>query len=172
MVYTLEILAENEEVKSWYQQRSNYTDDSGVDLYTPEDYTFKLGQTKFISMKIKCRMLNENGRPVGYYLYSRSSISKTPLMLANGVGIVDLNYRGNLTAALRYLPSEEDMEWITSCADLFRDKYDDPKEYTYTIQKGSRLVQICGPTLEPIVVKLVDSLDQTDRGTGSFGSTN
>jgi len=172
MVYILEILADNEEVKSWYETRSNYSEDSGVDLYVPEDYTFKLGETKFINLRIKCRMFDSNGKQVAYYLYPRSSISKTPLILANQVGIVDSNYRGSIISALRYLPSESDLEWITNNRDLFRDKYEDPKEYIYKVTKGTRLVQICSPTLEPIVIKFVNSLDETERGSGGFGSTN
>ena len=32
----------------------------------------------------------------GYYMYPRSSLSKTKLRLANSVGIIDSGYRGNL----------------------------------------------------------------------------
>ena len=36
---------------------------------------------------------------VSYYLYPRSSVStKTPLRLANSVGIIDSGYRGNIKA--------------------------------------------------------------------------
>ena len=165
MSFVLYIKTDNPYLREMYRQRMNHDDDSGVDLYVPEDYTFKLGETKFINLRVKCRMVNENGKPVAYYLYSRSSISKTPLLLANGVGIVDMGYRGYITAALRYLPSENDLEWITNCRN-------DLKEYTYQVTKGTRLVQICSPTLEPIVIKFVDSLDETVRGSGGFGSTN
>jgi len=101
-----------------------------------------------VSMKIKCRMLDENGECVSYFLYPRSSISKTPLMLANSVGIIDANYRGEIIAALRCMESK------------------------YTVSQGTRLVQICAPNLGKIRVELVDSLDETDRGSGGFGSTN
>ena len=37
----------------------------------------------------------------------RSSIAKTPLMLANSVGIIDAGYRGNLIAAVKYVPTFE-----------------------------------------------------------------
>jgi dUTPase len=38
----------------------------------------------------------------------------------------------------------------------------------------SRMFQICSPTLEPFMVKIVDSeekLGLTERGSGGFGST-
>ena len=40
-----------------------------------------------------------NWEPTGYYSYPRSSISKTPLLLANNVGIIDSGYRGNIKVA-------------------------------------------------------------------------
>jgi dUTPase len=38
----------------------------------------------------------------------------------------------------------------------------------------SRMFQICSPTLEPFMIKIVDSeekLGLTERGSGGFGST-
>lgn len=170
MTYTLEIFPENEEVRSFYLERANHDDDAGVDLYVPKDTVFNgLGNilhsitneyvnvnnhdrnTSMIDMKIKCRMVDENGDPVSYYLYARSSITKTPLLLANSVGIIDRGYRGSIMAAFRNLSSS-----------------------IYHVEKGTRLVQLCAPNLQPIKVKLVDSLaslGETKRGEGGFGST-
>lgn len=36
-------------------------------------------------------------KPTGYYLYPRSSISKTPLMIANKTCIIDPGYRDNIS---------------------------------------------------------------------------
>ena len=44
-------------------------------------------------------------------------------------------------------------------------------EFNYTLLKGTRIVQICEPTLKPIKCNIVSSLDDTERGTGGFGST-
>ena len=41
----------------------------------------------------------------------------------------------------------------------------------YIIEKGTRLLQICSPNLEPITFELVDNLSETKRGTGGYGST-
>jgi dUTP pyrophosphatase len=93
------------------------------------------------------KLLTEK-KNVSYYLYARSSISNTPLILANNVGIVDSNYRGFIIAALRNVGKE-----------------------SYTVRRGERLVQICTGTLKPFNFKLVDELSVTTRGMGSFGST-
>jgi len=84
----------------------------------------------------------------GYYLYPRSSLSKTPLRLANSVGIIDSSYRGELIAAVDNI-SEEDFD----------------------IKQGQRLFQLCSPTLEPINYIVTKELSETDRGEGGFGST-
>ena len=88
-------------------------------------------------------------RPCAFYLYPRSSISKTGLRLANSVGIIDSGYRGNLLAALDCYQKDEE------------------------ITKGMRLVQLCTPDLQPISkVRIVEEhIGETERGTGGFGST-
>ncbi len=162
--YTLEILCENEEIKKFYTKRTNFEDDAGVDLFTPEKTYVGCNQpvATMVDYKIKCRMLDENENQVSYYLYPRSSIAKIPLMLANSVGIIDRSYRGSIKAAFRNTFLTPD--WI--CGEP-----DEKEDYGYTIEKGERLVQICGPMLLPIKVKLVESLDATERGEGGFGST-
>ena len=99
------------------------------------------------------RQYNTSILPVGFYLYPRSSTgAKTPLRLANSVGIIDSGYRGPLIAV-----------------------FDNIRESEYVIQDTQRLVQICPPDLSyPVYVILVDSesdLGKTQRGSGGFGST-
>ena len=88
--------------------------------------------------------------PVGYFLYPRSSTgTKTPLRLANSIGIIDAGYRGNYIAA-----------------------FDNIREPVFTVERLQRLVQICPPNLTyPMRVELVEELEETDRGAGGFGST-
>ena len=90
----------------------------------------------------------------GYYMYPRSSISKTPLRLSNSVGIIDSGYRGNLIAALFH--------------------YGVPFNKSHLVNRFDRLVQICSPTLSPIFVEIVSTeaeLGFTERGSGGIGST-
>lgn len=145
---------------------------SGFDLFIPQTEEFeKEFDTKFLDLKIKTEMIycdknmevnveTEEGEELtikgvsyscAYYMYPRSSMSKTPLMLANHVGIIDSGYRGNLMAAVRKLPT------VTP----------------YSAEKHTRLFQICHPSLCPIFVVLVDEseLNTSERGDGGFGST-
>ena len=88
---------------------------------------------------------------VGYYLYPRSSICvRTPLRLANSVGVIDSGYRGHILAMFDNISADK------SCS----------------ILQGQRIVQVCPPNLTyPLVVTLVDRMDDTARGAGGFGST-
>jgi len=128
---------------------------SGFDLFVPATVVFSGdASTKMVGLGVRCEMVRvfEN-QVVGsspFYMYPRSSMSKTPLMLANHVGIIDSGYRGELIAALRNLSGNP-----------------------YELVHETRLTQVCLPTLEAFTVEIVeqDNLSSTARGAGGFGST-
>ena len=142
------------------QQNLNVLNDryanSGFDLYVPEETTImNVAPASMVSMGVKSEMriydtFSNEWKPTGYYMYPRSSISKTPLMLANNTGIIDSGYRGELIGAFRNLSGEP-----------------------YNVEQHTRLLQICAPDLRPIVVKLVKEsfFEETSRQAGGFGST-
>lgn len=148
-IMELRILCDNDDVKQMYENHNHFHNgDSGLDLYFPENV--ELPPKSFgtlVSFGIKCEGL-KHGNNITYYLYPRSSISKTPLRMSNSVGIIDAGYRGNIMAAL-----------------------DNHSDEPYFIEKGTRLFQICCPILSQINMKIVDKLSDTSRGTGGFGST-
>ncbi len=123
--------------------------DSGIDLFCTEDCSVPAHAYGFtLDFKIVCERIDSDGKNGSYYLYPRSSISKTPLRLANSVGIIDAGYRGHIMA-----------------------KVDNLSDSEYVIKRGDRLFQMCMPDLTmPIVVLDHVSVD-TQRGTGGFGST-
>lgn len=131
--------------------------DTGFDLVVPEDYTCFTELVTKINFGIKCssKTILQGGKthPSGFYMYPRSSLSKTQLRLANNVGVIDSGYRGNLIGAFDCISKRDE----------------------YKVLKYDRLVQICSPTLSPIVVEIVDDESQlgekTNRADGGFGST-
>ena len=100
----------------------------------------------------------------GFYMYPRSSLSKTQLRLANSVGIIDAGYRGHLMAMFDVVNIQNDDE-----------EESDDREADYFGKKYERYVQVCAPNLLPIVVEIVDTKEdlgsKTERGDGGFGST-
>ena len=123
--------------------------DSGFDLFVPHKQLMS-GLGKKINHRVRCAAYSDNFTAIGFPVFPRSSISKTPLRLANNVGIIDSGYRGNILGAF----------------DCFSDAAAE-----YTVQEGQRLLQICASNLTPFIVKVVDELDDTSRGSGGFGST-
>jgi len=135
----------NEVASKFYKNHGHFHDgDAGLDLYVLEDIEFKPGETKLIKLGISCEPLNG----VAYFLFPRSSISKTPLRLSNSIGLIDAGYRGEIMA---------------SC--------DNIKEMDYIAKKGDRLFQLVAANCSAISYDIVDELTETTRGTGGFGST-
>jgi dUTP pyrophosphatase len=151
-MYKKQIQEHNEQIDT------NPFPNSGFDLLLPQDTTIwhNNNESYFIDFKIKTEMtftpLNNPSYPSAFYVYPRSSLSKTSLMLSNHVGVIDSGYRGNIKGAFR-------------CLDGFSH---------FNATKFTRLVQICHPSLCKIRVILVENetdLSTTLRGSGGFGST-
>ncbi len=132
-------------VRELYADHGHYhAGDAGLDLFVLEEQTFQPGETATIHLGIQCEP--DDGR--AYLLMPRSSISKTPLRMANSVGLIDGGYRGEIMAAC-----------------------DNIKDVPYTVHKGNRLFQLVTLDGSPIEYELTDELSTTARGSGGFGST-
>ena len=129
----------------YYKDGANTGMNSGFDLFVPEDTIFPAKKVTFLDHQIK--MTPVEGA-CGFWLMPRSSISKTPLRLANSMGLIDSTYRGNLIAALENTGDTE-----------------------YFVSKGTRLMQVCLSNLHPFTMNKAMNLPDTDRGAGGFGST-
>jgi dUTPase len=152
--------------------------DAGFDLFAPgnegEDLNKYVDNLHFfgpnaspytspvnkLDFKVSCsaQMYTDTGKTyhTGYYMYPRSSLSKTQLRLANATGIIDAGYRGHLIGMFDVINTDN------ISVDYVGKKYD-------------RYIQICSPNLSPILVNLVHSKEElgikTERGDGGFGST-
>jgi dUTP pyrophosphatase len=124
---------------------------AGFDLFCPREEV--VVHSSLINLSVRAFMVDHNGDHVSFYMYPRSSLSKTPLMLANHTGIIDSGYRGFIMAAVRNLDTTQ----------------------SYVIEPHVRLFQLCAPTLDRFLVQLISSDEfvttTTSRGSGGFGST-
>ena len=79
----------NSAAKERYQNHGHFHDgDAGLDLYTLEELRIEPGETSFIKFGVSCQPVNGKA----YFLIPRSSISKTPLRMANSIGLIDGGY--------------------------------------------------------------------------------
>ena len=145
----LQVHYESSDVESLYSGRAeNYETDSGWDLHFTEDVTIEPGETKTLDFGVSVAGYTDSGVPTALWLVPRSSIVKTPLRMANSIGLIDSSYRGTLKAVV-----------------------DNIKTEPYHIKKGDRLFQVASPTLQPMRWEPVNALTETERGENGFGST-
>jgi dUTPase len=156
--YNLCIFTKNNDIKDRYIEAINKHNiqikdpyyNSGFDLIVPVKIN-TANETKIAhDTEVVAAMFKDN-EPISYYLYPRSSLSKTNLRLANSVGIIDSGYRGNLIGMFDVISNNN-----------------------LIIPEYSRILQICSPTLEKFSVRIVNTIEElgiTPRGTGGFGST-
>ena len=120
---------------------------AGMDIYACIDYrvTVKPMERVLISTGIAVSI------PEGYELQirPRSGLAiKHGITLLNTPGTIDADYRGEIKIILINLSNED-----------------------FTINHGDRIAQMVLNKVENFEIKLVENLDETDRGTGGFGST-
>ena len=121
---------------------------AGADLYAcmdAEAVTLAPGETKLIRTGIALEI------PAGYagFVFARSGLaSKRGLAPANKVGVIDSDYRGELMVALH-----------------------NHSGIPQSVENGERIAQMV--ILPYLAVDFIesDTLDDTERGAGGFGST-
>lgn len=85
----------------------------------------------------------------GAFVFARSGLGiRHGLTLSNGVGVIDSDYRGEISVGLVNL-----------------------SDRAYTIQPGERIAQLCILPVRQFAAAEAQELAQTVRGTGGFGST-
>lgn len=85
----------------------------------------------------------------GAFVFARSGLAvKHGLALSNGVGVIDSDYRGEIRVGLVNLSPE-----------------------SYTIQPGERIAQLVVMPVVQFFASEADTLEETSRGSGGFGST-
>jgi dUTPase len=125
---------------------------SGFDMYCDTGSAINTQQhATFVEQGCRALAVDSEGRTRAYWLAPRSSISKTPLRLANSMGLIDATYRGVIIAAFTL-----------------------PHPGYFFNEHKVRLCQLAAPDLFPWAeVIVVDELPGpvTTRGEGGFGST-
>ena len=89
--------------------------------------------------------------PEGYFgaIFARSGLAtKNGLRPANCVGVIDSDYRGEIIVALHNDSANE-----------------------FTVKDGERIAQLVIMPYLSVDFVVTDTLDETDRGSGGFGST-
>ena len=123
-----------------------YAGDAGLDLRSSEDVTLEPFERRLISTGLAIAI------PEGYagFVQPRSGMAlQHGLSMANTPGLIDSHYRGELKVIAINL---------------------DPRE-PISIKRGDRIAQLVIQQVPVVSLVEVEELDETDRGTGGFGSS-
>lgn len=123
-----------------------YEGDAGLDLRSAEDVILKPFERRLVSTGLAIAI------PDGYagFVQPRSGFAlREGLSMANTPGLIDAHYRGELKVCAINLDPERDIH----------------------ITKGERIAQLVIQKVPRVSLMEVDSLDETDRGVGGFGSS-
>jgi dUTP pyrophosphatase len=130
---------------------------AGLDLYTPYDVTVIAGKVVKFPLNIAVAI------PDGYYgrIETRSSFAQKGLMVMGG--IIDSDYRGIINVLM----------FNTNQNEVYVDANGETQTINrdFVIPAGERCAQIIILKYEALEPTAVDTLPDTERGTGGFGST-
>ena len=120
---------------------------AGADLFACIDLPliFAPGETVAVPTGIACELPEGT---VGLVCARSGMATKRGLAPANKVGVIDSDYRGEIMVALYNQPGVDQ-----------------------TISAGARIAQLVIAPVIRAVFEACDSLDETERGEGGFGST-
>lgn len=120
--------------------------DAGADIFAVEEITIEPHKTEIVKTGIKVAI------PGGYEIQirPRSGLSlKTPLRIPNAPGTIDSDYRGEIGIIMENIGDE-----------------------SYTIKKGDKIAQMIISPVPMIIWEETDTLEETSRGEGGYGSTD
>lgn len=120
--------------------------DAGADLRARESFTLGPGERMLVPTGVAVAL------PEGYVglVHPRSGLAtKHGITVVNAPGTVDAGYRGEIKVTLLNTDLHASM----------------------TFERGDRIAQLVIQRVERAVFVPVDSLDESARGTGGFGST-
>ncbi len=121
---------------------------AGMDLRASldEPVVLKPGEIQFIPTGIAVSLPNAD---LGAFIFARSGLAcKFGIALANSVGVIDSDYRGEIKCALINLGKSD-----------------------FTVNNGDRVAQMVFMPVTQVSLHETDNLDETERGAGGFGST-
>ncbi len=123
-----------------------YPGDAGLDLLSTENIVIAPGERAVISTGIKLAI------PEGHagFVQPRSGLAlRQGLTIVNTPGLIDSHYRGEIKIIALNTDKQEPI----------------------VIERGQRVAQLVIQKVPPVVLVECESLDETERSTGGFGSS-
>lgn len=145
---------------------------AALDIFAQEDFNIT-SVTQLIDMGFKC----EYPKDYALLLLPRSGLgSKFGVELANTIGLIDVDYRGTLMAALHLSGHGTKAKEIELLNNLLEDEEDypdncDSSTKAIRVRRGEAFAQLLLVKTDRPTPRIVSELSETVRGEGGFGST-
>lgn len=146
---------------------------SGPSIVGEQDFNGLWRRIDYIEYKTGLKIAPQSSgfsdKIVDYYtlIFPRSSVSKYNLLLANSVGVIDSQYRGELLLRFKYIFQPEDIVYDFSDGVV---KSWGRVNVNKIYQNGDKIGQLVGMQLNQLEFEKA-KLDPTFRGEGGFGSS-
>ncbi len=143
--------------------------DACLDLYSLEDVKFRPGEIKLVRTGIAIQL--PPGHRAGLYVRSSTPIKKG-FILANGEGIIDNGYRGELMIQLMNVAVKP--FYLYESNNGHKEEEEGAIFTPNSLSRGDKIAQIEVKEFiqaHDVSLELVDELDTSVRGDGGFGST-
>lgn len=126
-----------------------HDDDAGYDLKSANDYEIQPNEQTLVDTGINIKLPVEEGWIYEAQIRPRSGLAlKKGITITNSPGTIDQSYTGNIGVIVR----------------------NEGKE-VFIINKYDRIAQMVITKLPQVTLKVVENLEETERGSGGFGST-
>lgn len=122
-----------------------HDDDAGADLSSIEDVTIAAGESLLVSTGIAIEL---PANCLGYITPRSGLAAKYGISIVNAPGLIDTGYRGEIKVCLINLGTEP-----------------------FHVSIGDRIAQLVVQRYEPTEFVETDTVSETGRGDGGFGST-
>lgn len=126
--------------------RCAHETDAGCDLYSRIDVVLRPGERTLVPTGIEIAI------PKGYagFIQPRSGLAlQHGISIVNSPGLIDSGYRGEVSVILINQDAKK----------------------TFRVRRGDKICQLVIQRVEKSKFQVVDSLDETGRGKGGFGSS-
>ena len=122
--------------------------DAGMDLCATRDVTLRPGESAMVGSGIAIQL------PRGFagFVHARSGLGSKGLVIKHSTGVIDSGYRDEIKLVLF------NNNPITS-------------DRVFHVKKGDRVAQLVIQHVACATMSEVKSLEETERGTGGFGSS-
>ena len=139
--------------------------DAGMDVCAVDDVKLAIGKPTLVKTGLVAEI------PIGYEIQvrPRSGLALKGVTVFNAPGTIDAKYRGEIGVVLYAVKGNITIS--SGTVDVLEKGWQTHSQEYFQIKKGDRIAQLVLAPVTTCIPLETDEVNDTDRGTGGFGST-